>query len=439
MSEKRGIGTFINDEFELGSNSLDLFTVPPVDTTLVAGKSIKIYPNNALNDLGPFEFIIPNEGVDYTILPLTRIEGELEVVKADGSALAGTDAVSVVNLFPISIFKQVECEINNVQICDLSTPTYAYKGFLETHLSYGEEAKSTHLKTSMYIKDTLDKENNVNLADETAFKTRNALIQGKKVFFSSLVHVDLFQCNRLLIPGCQIKLKFIRNDDTFSLLGATAGPKIKIHNLYLNLRRVTLDQKLHERNEKQLETTPAYYNITQSKIKTYVINSGTQSLTIPNIFRGNLPRSLMFGFVDARGFNGTISVNPFKFENFKLKYVNLKKNSEPVVGTVFQPNFSSGNYIREYRFFMDNIGIAHDNGTNSISPEEWAKNSNLWVYDLTPDLCNSFHLHKTETGNIDLDIAFEDATTKNIQMIVYASFNEAVLIDFERNVTITTQ
>ena len=439
MTEKRGVGTFINDEFELGSNSLDLFTIPPVDTTLAAGKAIKIYPNNALNDSGPFEFIIPNEGVDYTILPLTRIEGELEVVKADGTALAATDATSVVNLFPISIFKQVECEINNVQICDLSTPTYAYKGFLETHLSYGDEAKSTHLKTSMYYKDTVDKENHVSLTGDSAFKERHSVIQGKKIYFSSLIHVDLFQCNRLLIPGCQIKLKFIRNDDNFSLLSATAGAKIKIKNLYLSLRRVTLDPKLHERNEKQLETTPAYYNITQSKIKTYVINSGTQSLTIPNIFRGNLPRSIMFGFVDAKGFNGNIAVNPFTFENFKLKYFNLKKNSEPVVATVFQPDFATGNYIREYRFFMDNCGVSHDNGTNCITPEEWAKNSNLWVFDLTPDLCNSFHLHKTETGNIDLDIAFDDATTKNIQMIVYASFNEAVLIDFERNVTITTQ
>ena len=252
MAEKRGIGTFINDEFELGSNSLDLFSVPPVDTTLSSGKYVKIYPNNALNDSGPYEFIIPNEGIDYTILPLTRIEGELEVVKADGTVLSDTDAVSIVNLFPISIFKQVECEINNVQICDLSTPTYSYKGFIETHLSYGEEAKNTHLKASMYLKDTLGKENNVTLAAEGSFKERNALIQGKKNHFSSLVHVDLFQCNRLLIPGCQIKLKFIRNDDNFSLLSATAGAKIKIHNLYLSLRRVTLDQKLHERNEKQL-------------------------------------------------------------------------------------------------------------------------------------------------------------------------------------------
>ena len=95
--------------------------------------------------------------------------------------------------------------------------------------------------------------------------------------------------------------------------------------------------------------------------------------------------------------------------------------------------------MREYRWFLDNIGIAHDNETNGITPEEWAANSCFWAFDLTPDLCNSFHLHPTETGYIDLDIAFKEALPKNIEMICYASFNEAILIDKERNVTMTSQ
>lgn len=47
------------------------------------------------------------------MLPYTRLEGCLEIVKTDGTPYAGNaDDFSVCNMFPNSIFKQVECQVN---------------------------------------------------------------------------------------------------------------------------------------------------------------------------------------------------------------------------------------------------------------------------------------------------------------------------------------
>jgi hypothetical protein len=90
--------------------------------------------------------------------------------------------------------------------------------------------------------------------------------------------------------------------------------------------------------------------------------------------------------------------------------------------------------MREYRWFLDNCGIAHENDGNDISFKEFGTNSTFWCFDLTPDLCNSFHLHETKQGNLDVNIGFKSALEGAIHMIVYASFNSAIAIDVDRNV-----
>lgn len=436
MGDHRGIGTFINDETELGSHGLDVFTVPPVENILKEGKTVQYYPINSVQSRGPFEFIIPKDPDTYAFLPLTRLEGTVEVVKgAAGAALVDADNISVVNLFTQSLFKQVECEINGTQVCDLSTPTYAWKSFIETHLTYNKGAKKTHLHCSLYDKDDLNQEENFTFENDGS-ERRYENIKGRPFSFSNIVHSDFFHCQRYLIPNTELKLKFIRNDDAFSLLAAagTEVPNIRISDLRLSMRKIKIDPVYKEAQEKKLLTHPAIYPLTQSKIKTFQIPTGTSSIELPSIIQGNLPRSIIIGFVSAHAFNGSIHGNPFFFNHHNVNNFNIKLNGSPIVPTPFQPNFTTGNCMREYRWFLDNCGIAHENDGNDISFQEYVRNSNFWCFDLTPDMCNSFHLHETKQGNIDVNIGFRTALAAAIHMIVYASFNSAIAIDADRNV-----
>jgi hypothetical protein len=437
MAEKIGLGTFITDSTELTSSGLDSFSVPPVDAVLKDGTTVYYYPVTSLSDSGPFEFHIVKDPDHYIHLPMTRLEGELEIKNSDDTAVPEADKVTVCNLFTQSIFKQIECELSGTEVCDLSTPTYAYKSFIETHLTYGTSAKDTHLYCSMYHKDTPGKEellDGTNIG-ATARKTRT---KGHKINFSNIIHSDFFQCHKFLLPNTDVKLKLIRNSDNFSLIGEEGKTyKICVNKLRLQVRKIKIDPAYQQTLESTLATTPAIYNVTQSKIKTFNINTGTTSIDIPNVIQGNLPRSVHIGFVTNDAFNGSLTSNPFCFGNQSINHFNIKVNGIPVCPTPFQPDFSTpGGAIREYRWFLDNCGIHHKNESNGITYDDFVNNTTIWNFDLTPDLCNSFHLHETKTGSMDVTVGFKTAPSKPLYMIVYACYNSAIAIDADRNVRV---
>ena len=440
MSNSAGVGSYIESQQKLATTGIDLFTLPEIEASLITGTSITVYPQNAINDTGPYDFLIPSDDNDYTFLPLTRLYGELEVVKADGTAVTAAEKNGIVNLFPHSIFKQIECSINGTQIVDLSTPTYPYKAFIETHLSFNQHAKEGHLYCECYTKETVGKENNFEIGTATepnpTFDIRKKRCESK-IYFSMILHIDLFQSERYLLPGCEIKLKFIRNDDKFSLLGNTQVTKIKVNELFLSIRRVTLDPVEDAKINSDLEKGPAAYPIDQSRIKTFTIPSGLRNHNISQIFRGQLPRSLIIGFVDTAAYDGAINKNPFVFEHNKLNYFNLFVNGAPVLPTVLQPDFTTKKAIREYRWFIDNIDILHSNESNGISFEDYCSNSCFFAFDFTPDLCNSFHDHGAKAGVIDLHVGFAEQLPKNITCVVYGSFKEVITINKNKQVTLT--
>ena len=53
MADKHGIGTLVNESYELATDALDLFTLPPKEMALIHGKEVTIYPATVLTSDGP--------------------------------------------------------------------------------------------------------------------------------------------------------------------------------------------------------------------------------------------------------------------------------------------------------------------------------------------------------------------------------------------------
>jgi len=156
--DKSGIGSLVHEEHELATDALDYFTLPKIDSSLIAGKHQVYYPRSEIteNNQQNIEFTIVNDTNEFIMLDQTRLYGEVTFTKADGTtALTAAEKISVVNNFPQSLFKQVEVYLNNVCVSDLSTSYYHYKAFIENHFSYDEDVKNTTLKElEYYIKDS---------------------------------------------------------------------------------------------------------------------------------------------------------------------------------------------------------------------------------------------------------------------------------------------
>lgn len=444
MPDTKGLGTFVTDQYELATDSIDLFSLPNAETSIVHGKSVLYYPTSPLTDDGTYEFIMANDSNEYTILDRTTIYGEIEVVKsADGAEIAAADNVSCVNMLPQALFKQIEVYLNGQLINDISTPTYAYKAFLETHFSFDRNIKETTLAaTEMYIKDTISDETDIaaSLAKaNSGIKLRSNVISGKKVYFDIIPHVDFLRSTKYLIPGVEMRIRLIRNDDNFGLMYAAAANtyKIKMHKLQLCTRKVTLDPRVSTAIEKSMEKSPSIYSVTQSKLKTHLLTSGTQSTYLSQVVRGKLPKSFSFGILESDQMENNAKLNPFYFNNRKVNYLNVFINGEPIHPIAVAPDFTNGDYLKEYRWSLDNSGLKQEH-TNGITMAEFASNSCLWHYDLSPDQCNSYYKHGMESGTIDIHIGFSAALTKNHTLLFYGSYDEQVLIDKNRTITVVT-
>lgn len=440
--DKLGVGTFVTDKLELMGNGLDLFTPPHTENTLVHGKTVYHYPVTAITNTGPYTFIVPSEGNDYTYLPYTRLEGEISVTATDGSAVTDTIANSLVNLWPQTLFSQIECEVNGVSVNDLSSATYALKAYLETHLTYGNDAKQTTLACEYYEKDDVGREDEVIIKDDgtkkankRVSKSHTMLKKGKRIPFSMILHVDFLQSQRYLPPGCSMKLKLCRSKDEMSILGSSLQTKINIHELKLKTRRITVDSRIVDEHESKLNTSPMLMPITQSTITNVLLNKGNQTYRLSRILSGKIPRSIIIGFLKSTAFDGSVSDNKFKFQHFGLNYLQLYVGGEPLLPEAFKPDFTDGICIKEYRSFLDNIGIAHENETNGITLEDFKSNSCFFAFDLSPDLCNGFCGHGYQHGTVDISLGFKAALEDNVSVVVYSSTSEILAIDKERNVS----
>jgi len=178
------------------TNSMDLFSVPPVQKSVEYGKYVDYHPINTITDGAPIELEIPATGEDYLDLCNSTLYVKAKIIQTDGSDLLNDERVAPVNLFLHSMFSQVEISINGTLITT-TLDTYGNQAYIETLLSYGEDAKKSQLSSSLFYKDQSGKFESTSLSGDQptnpGFVLRNELIKGSQsVDMIGRIHADLF-------------------------------------------------------------------------------------------------------------------------------------------------------------------------------------------------------------------------------------------------------
>ena len=92
----------------------------------------------------------------------------------------------------------------------------------------------------------------------------------------------------------------------------------------------------------------AFYPSTQTKIPTYLCVRETNSFSLANCIRGTIPQQIIIGFVNHQGYVGDYTKNPFAFETFGIRKINLKLNGMSYLAPPYNVNFDSGNFMEIY-------------------------------------------------------------------------------------------
>lgn len=454
MEQSKGFGSSKVTENSFNSDDIDIFNPVITEGSVISGRTVCFRPISE-NIRGPFQFNIEPQAPDqYLQLRSVKLAGTARILKSDGTVLTTADDVSIVNLFPHSLFKGHEVEINNILVTDLSSFMSHYQSYIQTILSYNSEAQRTHLRAQRFVPDTpglydavktstkgsgANEKVDFGLTNQGYYERAQICKTSKSFDFVMPICSDILQCDRLLHSSCSMKIKLLREADTFSLLteSSTTSYKIALKDLRVYAHYVKVAPNIVKQHMTLMQSRPLIYPISRTQIKEYTMSSGEKTKYISNLFNGRLPKNIIIGMVKDDAANAVAKYNPWNFQNFKIQNSYLSLNGEIMPSDTLKPDFSADLYMREYMHFMSNIGIdcGEDHG-NYVTPEQFKSGSFFMAYDLSAHMCNMLHTHPSQEGNIDLVLNFKEALDTNVRLIVYASTDAQIEIK-PNNVSIT--
>lgn len=420
----------LKDSPECAKSELNLFTLPPTQTVIEKGHWVQFHPIANVSDGGPIEFLISGTGEDYLDLSETRLHVKAKILKSDGKAITNESKIGPVNLFLQSLFSQVDVSLNE-RVVSSSNNTYAYRAYIETLLNHGYDSKTSQLTSELYYKDTAGRMNVYDEKDSNpneGFKKRAALFKSSAtVDMMGRLHVDLFNQDRLLLNLVDVKVKLIRNKPEFCLLGE-GDYKIVFDHVSLFVRKVRINPGVIIGHAKALEKSTAKYPIDRVLCKVFSIPQSSYSFVQDNVFSGQMPKRLVLACVDNDAFNGNYKKSPFEFNHYDINFIGVYVDGQPVPHQPMQLDFEKGNYIRAYQsLFQNSEGLY-------LSRTEFAEGYTLFLFDLSPDLCDGEHFNLIRHSNLRIELKFNKSLESTISLIVFAEFESLIEINKTRNI-----
>jgi len=170
------------------------------------------------------------------------VKGKLQT--EDNTDLAETDYTAVVNNLLHSLFSQCTMYLNGTQITQ-ATELYPYRAYIETLLSYGNDAASSHRTMPFWL---IDEGNMLGGDCSIPEQTNNGgfcsrwkrLKESQTVEMYGRLHSDICNVPLFLLNGVKIQIKLTKAKKAFYLLSNRADTKdtFKFQEVLLYIKRI---------------------------------------------------------------------------------------------------------------------------------------------------------------------------------------------------------
>ncbi|CAB0043052.1 unnamed protein product [Trichogramma brassicae] len=278
-------------------SELLLFDIPPTQTTIEGSNLIHYKPISLLTDDAPIEFVVPGNGDEYLDLAHTMLSLRVSIVYK-GEKKDPLPDVGPVNNFMHSLFSQTDVYFNQKNISPINN-AYAYRAYIETLLNYGPSAQNSHLSTVLWSCDTAGKMDDCKNAN-TGMVSRRLFMTNNSVDMIGHLHCDVFNQEKLLLNGVEVRERLVRSRDSFALMDPTDSYSIRIDEANLIVRKVKISPSVQLTHAKTFMKTTAKYPLTRVEVKAITLHSGIHRESIDNIILGCLPKRIIIGAPGAR-------------------------------------------------------------------------------------------------------------------------------------------
>ena len=417
-------------------SSLDLFSIPPTDAISRESFYSKIYPVGSIGQGGPLEFTLKSNKADFIDLRQSFLALTLKILKGDGSAptAPGNDGViaAISKVFPTNylsgaMFKDVELYIGN-KLISSSDSHYGYKAMIETLLTYGNQIHQSWGELEGFYKDDRDFEevSDFDATHNSGARKRFLKTQyGKSFQLITKIHNDIFNQGKKFPGDIPMKVRFIRNDESFCLMAKSNDVhyKIEIEEAVLYVKRVTLEDTFLL----ELDRTRATGKLMKYPFKRVELKYSTQA---PNkailqenrvISNSELPKRIIVGLVDSRAWDGHLNYNPF---NFGVTDVVLQRGKDvSAFCELSKIDYAGDKFGEVYTALMYATGRLFTNDAPSISPSDFKHGNALYCFDLSKNTPNANTFELTESGTINLIITLKAPVAHGIVIVLYIEFD----------------
>ena len=460
----------------------ELALVPErLQVDLVNRQVIEILPlTSNLKDNISFR-ILNNINKHYIDVNNIFIELTLKLTKSDGTDISKAEVKTgfINNIFH-SLFQNVEVKLNQKTVTD-SDQNYHYLAYLTKLMSYSPEFFETQgalfgwvmdesgsMDANTLVATTTKSTATIRAASVTdsAYDTvvvkslddpGNTLTRRTNWFFDNLdssdnyhdlvlfdkLMVTPFTQEKLLPYGIKLFLTLERAKPAFYLMASSANTataaKIEIKDIKLHVPYV----KLSDPTFLSLETGKANKSrripIVRSRVIRHPIASGVIHPVIQHLFTArSLPQKILVGFVTNKAESGHIEKNPFNFNHNNVAQIQIFKNGQAYPRFPFRPDFGKKMYVKEFASLFDVANVRNVNVGFPINYDEYPKGFAFYGFDLTGDQTKDEDTsHLREYGDITFDVVFKTAPAEAITMVVFAEYEEELILDGMNNVRVS--
>ena len=316
-----------------------------------------------------------------------------------------------------SLFSNCEVYLNNQQVYN-SNGLYGHNALISNEFNASTRKNEGILACHGY---EFEKEPSDYEKSPFIDREEELLLKNGSTYYGKLA-IDLFQCEKLLLPNTKVRLKLIRARPTFYMISCNPLVSPKVLDCSLFTRRVVVNELYHQTIKYQLTHQPACYNFMETIARTFIIPSGQNQFIHENVFNNAPIRRVAIAMNTNSAFTGQFQENPFHYQKFVLRELRIVRGGRAIV---------SLDTTNDCRAYVTTMKAMNFNEEIPALPNHLFQNHYILVFDLTSlqDAGENVHYPELSGESIRLEMFFDRSLRNVTEIIVLGERMSTVKID----------
>jgi len=310
------------------SYTASFFNPVATDQRFLNVKYCKYLPQNAVDSNAKnIDFCLPKlEPPNCYLIDSVNIQCNIQLSKKNKEAIATAKLVAPINNILHSLWKKVDLHIND-QCLSTNNDLYNYKSYMINLMTYGSDAKQTHLQTQGWYNDL--RGNFEASTTNPGFFNRNGLFRKdmtptaeylpEGILLIGRLNHDLFNSDVAIPFNTKVNFYLERASDDFVLLKPASDTdtyEITLSNLALFCKVGVLSTPMYQELSMRWNKEDLKFHYRRIAIRPIGLPRHKQEFYTESLFTEENPVRIFVAFVETNAKNGTQITNPYFFGRY---------------------------------------------------------------------------------------------------------------------------